>query len=92
MKISAPNPPCPECAVQVEKKVSRTSFVLKGGGWYKDLYSGPSNKAGGDKSTSESAGESSDSKSDSSTPKTSTTSTSTSTSTSSSSSSSSSDD
>ncbi len=30
---------CPECAGgSVKKLVSRTSFVLKGGGWYKDHY------------------------------------------------------
>ena len=31
---------CPECGVDgtVKKLVSRSSFVLKGGGWYKDHY------------------------------------------------------
>ena len=31
---------CPECMEKgaVKKLVSRTSFVLKGGGWYKDHY------------------------------------------------------
>ncbi len=30
---------CPTCgADQVRKKISATSFVLKGGGWYKDHY------------------------------------------------------
>ena len=31
---------CPECGKRgaVKKLVSRTSFVLKGGGWYKDHY------------------------------------------------------
>jgi putative FmdB family regulatory protein len=30
---------CPECSGdQVKKLISRTSFVLKGGGWYKDHY------------------------------------------------------
>lgn len=40
-KISdAPVSDCPECAVEgaVKKLVSRSSFVLKGGGWYKDHY------------------------------------------------------
>lgn len=30
---------CPKCkARKVEKLISQTSFQLKGGGWYKDLY------------------------------------------------------
>lgn len=30
---------CPKCAKQKAKRlISRTSFVLKGGGWYGDLY------------------------------------------------------
>ena len=30
---------CPSCGEeQVQKKISRTSFALKGGGWYKDHY------------------------------------------------------
>ncbi len=34
-KLSADAPPCPECGeVEVAKKVSHTSFQLKGGGWY----------------------------------------------------------
>jgi len=40
-KISdAPVSDCPECDVagSVKKLVSRSSFVLKGGGWYKDHY------------------------------------------------------
>ena len=30
---------CPKCQKPVEKKLSHTSFQLKGGGWYKDGYS-----------------------------------------------------
>lgn len=31
---------CPECrSRKVKRLISRTSFVLKGGGWYSDLYS-----------------------------------------------------
>jgi putative FmdB family regulatory protein len=31
---------CPKCkARRVKKLISQTSFVLKGGGWYSDLYS-----------------------------------------------------
>jgi putative FmdB family regulatory protein len=33
---------CPKCkAKKVEKLISHTSFKLKGGGWYSDLYAGP---------------------------------------------------
>lgn len=45
---------CPSCgATRVEKKISRTSFVLKGGGWYKDHYGlksggGSKSESGGD--------------------------------------------
>ena len=36
----APVKTCPECrSRRVKKLISRTSFVLKGGGWYSDLYS-----------------------------------------------------
>jgi len=33
---------CPACKSQKAKRlISNTSFVLKGAGWYKDLYSSP---------------------------------------------------
>jgi putative FmdB family regulatory protein len=33
---------CPECgSSKIAKLVSRTSFQLKGGGWYSDLYASP---------------------------------------------------
>jgi putative FmdB family regulatory protein len=36
----APLKTCPHCkAKQVKRLISRTSFHLKGGGWYSDLYS-----------------------------------------------------
>jgi len=39
---------CPKCrARKVRRLISRTGFVLKGGGWYSDLYS--SAKPGGAK-------------------------------------------
>jgi putative FmdB family regulatory protein len=40
-KISeAPLKKCPECGKEtLEKLISATAFHLKGGGWYKDLYS-----------------------------------------------------
>ena len=41
-KVNDPPPEtCPRCGAQhsLSRLVSRTSFVLKGGGWYADLYS-----------------------------------------------------
>jgi putative FmdB family regulatory protein len=41
-KVSAPAPDrCAKCEAEntLERLVSRTSFQLKGGGWYNDLYS-----------------------------------------------------
>jgi len=36
---------CPECrSRRVKKLISLTSFVLKGGGWYSDLYSSSDGK------------------------------------------------
>jgi putative FmdB family regulatory protein len=44
-------PPCPHCgSKRMTRAVSRTSFRLKGGGWYADLYATPrpgADKAGG---------------------------------------------
>lgn len=41
---------CPSCgALKAVRQISRTSFVLKGGGWYSDLYgSKPAAKSGGE--------------------------------------------
>jgi putative FmdB family regulatory protein len=45
---------CPKCkAKQVKRLISRTSFHLKGGGWYSDLYAKPGKSA---KSDGESSG------------------------------------
>jgi putative FmdB family regulatory protein len=53
---------CPTCKKKkVERLISATSFVLKGGGWYKDLYSA---KPGGAESKGDSES-SSDAKADS---------------------------
>jgi putative FmdB family regulatory protein len=43
-------PSCPLCAQEVERKISLTSFRLKGGGWYADAYTGKSNKTPVDES------------------------------------------
>ena len=44
LRAGAENPPCPECDGEVAKKISLSSFQLKGGGWYSDAYSGKDNK------------------------------------------------
>jgi putative FmdB family regulatory protein len=46
-KLSDPPPDaCPECGGKMAKIMSRNSFQLKGGGWYRDLYgSGSSSTA-----------------------------------------------
>src|SRR3954469_17518503 len=47
-KVSDPPPDaCPECGGKMAKIMSRNSFQLKGGGWYKDLYSSGSKSDGG---------------------------------------------
>ncbi len=58
---------CPECrGRKVKKLISQTSFVLKGGGWYSDLYSSSKkdDKKGSDSEKSSGSSESSSSKSD----------------------------
>lgn len=76
LRAGAENPPCPECDGEVAKKISLSSFQLKGGGWYSDAYSGKDNKTPGSKviegkskpsSPTSSSKTSSDSKSNSST-------------------------
>ena len=45
-RVTDPPPAaCPECQGKMAKIMSRNSFQLKGGGWYKDLY-GSTPKAG----------------------------------------------
>ena len=62
---------CPKCrSRRVKRLISRTSFVLKGGGWYSDLYSSNDSSkdksegkgdSGGETSTGDSGSEKSDS-------------------------------
>lgn len=42
----APIKKCPECGKSKARRMIAGSgnFILKGGGWYSDLYSGPSNQ------------------------------------------------
>lgn len=47
-KVNEPHPSvCSVCGKKgtMSKHVSQTSFQLKGGGWYSDLYASPKNKA-----------------------------------------------
>jgi putative FmdB family regulatory protein len=54
---------CPKCkAKKVEKLISQTSFTLKGGGWYSDLYAGPKPGAKDPKSGADSSSDSSGAK------------------------------
>ena len=46
---------CPKCrARKVKRLISRTSFVLKGSGWYSDLYASPGAKKDGEPKPAES--------------------------------------
>lgn len=63
---------CEKCGGKLEKQLSAAGFVLKGGGWYKDLYASAKPGGGGDPDSSSSstpaastASESSSSKSES---------------------------
>ena len=57
---------CPECrSRKVKKLISRTSFVLKGSGWYSDLYSSAKKDSGDSKDSDASSTSASDSKSSS---------------------------
>jgi putative FmdB family regulatory protein len=45
-KLTDPPPEaCPECGGKMARIMSRNSFQLKGGGWYRDLYSSPSSSS-----------------------------------------------
>lgn len=60
----APVKTCPKCkAKKVERLISATSFTLKGGGWYSDLYSSSKSGSGGGSSSESSSSSSSDSSS-----------------------------
>jgi putative FmdB family regulatory protein len=52
-KLTDPPPDaCPECGGKMAKIMSRNSFQLKGGGWYRDLYSSTSGSGSGTAKTS----------------------------------------
>lgn len=66
----APIKKCPKCGKQKARRmISAGNFILKGGGWYSDLYSGPSNRKGSSSSESSSSDSSSSSSSESSSTK-----------------------
>ena len=54
-KLTDPPPDaCPECGGRMAKIMSRNSFQLKGGGWYRDLYGSTGGTSTGGTSTSDS--------------------------------------
>ena len=54
----APIKTCPKCAEEkVERLISLTSFHLKGGGWYSDLYGSSKPKAAGGETKTETKSE-----------------------------------
>lgn len=53
-----PKSECETCGGSLERLISRSSFHLKGGGWYKDLYSSP--KPQNDSSSSSKGGDGGD--------------------------------
>jgi putative FmdB family regulatory protein len=58
---------CPQCrSRKVKKLISRTSFVLKGGGWYADAYSSTKKDSPSDSNESSSSDSSESGSSDSS--------------------------
>ena len=57
---------CPKCGkLKARRMIGGGGFILKGGGWESDLYSGPSNRAAGGSTRSESSSSKSDSSSSS---------------------------
>ena len=55
---------CPACKKRkVERLISGSAFILKGGGWYADAYSGKSNQRGAPSSSVDSVASSTDSSS-----------------------------
>jgi putative FmdB family regulatory protein len=68
-KLNDPPPDaCPGCGAKgpLEKVISRTSFVLKGGGWYSDLYGSSKGKKDSGSGDKKEGGESASSSSSSS--------------------------
>ncbi len=77
-KVSDPSPKaCDGCGASgtLSRVVSRTSFVLKGGGWYSDLYGSSKKDSGSSSSSSSTSSSTSSSGGDSKSASTSSTST-----------------
>jgi putative FmdB family regulatory protein len=56
---------CPKCAKdEVQRLISQTAFQLKGGGWYKDLYSSSKSNGKAETKADSKAGSDSSGKSD----------------------------
>ena len=47
-----PKKKCEKCGGKLEKQISAAGFVLKGGGWYKDLYASSKPGSSGDSDSS----------------------------------------
>jgi putative FmdB family regulatory protein len=47
---------CPECSEPMHKLISRSSFQLKGGGWYADGYCRKGEEKGSDSKPADTAG------------------------------------
>jgi putative FmdB family regulatory protein len=57
---------CPKCGKdEARRMIGGGGFILKGGGWESDLYSGPSNRSKSESKSSESSSGASDSSSSS---------------------------
>ncbi|MDH3654209.1 MAG: zinc ribbon domain-containing protein [Myxococcales bacterium] len=55
---------CPECGkLKTRRMIGGGGFILKGGGWESDLYSGPSNRAASPKKSGDSSSSGSESSS-----------------------------
>jgi len=55
---------CPKCGkLKVRRMIAGGGFILKGGGWESDLYSGPSNRSASDKKSGDSGSSDSESSS-----------------------------
>jgi putative FmdB family regulatory protein len=53
-RITAPAlPRCEKCGGEVKRLISRSSFALRGGGWYADGYGGSGSGSGSKPSKSE---------------------------------------
>ncbi|MGB8330228.1 MAG: zinc ribbon domain-containing protein [Polyangiales bacterium] len=52
----APIKKCPQCGkLKARRMIAGGGFILKGGGWESDLYSGPSNRSGSASKTAKNA-------------------------------------